>query len=97
MIASKFLVFHNLRPPVCTDARSGSPLRSKSAKRSKQLGKGDFQDRSGAKITKDWIAHQITDDGLLVDVNWNTRHFVHPSLFNPSNSKYFKVRNQPHI
>ena len=32
-----------------------------------------------------------TDDGKLVDANWNNRHHVTPSLFNSKNHKHYKV------
>ena len=32
-----------------------------------------------------------TDDGKLVDANWNNRHHVTPSLFNHKNHKHYKV------
>jgi len=31
-----------------------------------------------------------TDDGKLVDANWNNRHHVTPSLFNHKNHKHYK-------
>lgn len=91
MPGGHYIVFKNLRPPVCIDTHGGSPLRAKNAQKSFALGEGDYQDRSGMKITKDFIVKQMTDDGRLADVKWNTRHFIHASKFNDKNTSYYKV------
>lgn len=31
-----------------------------------------------------------TDDGRLVDVDWNSRHHVNPSFYNAQNKSYYK-------
>jgi hypothetical protein len=35
------------------------------------MGEGAYQDRQGFKITKEQIVKNQTDDGRLVDIDWN--------------------------
>ena len=84
------MIYENMRPPVASDAGE-TPLRGKGARQIFQLANGEFEDRSGFKITKDQVVMNYTDDGKLVDANWNGRHHVTPSLFNTKNHKHYKV------
>lgn len=95
MPGAKNIVFKNLRPPVVINEQGKSPLRGKRAEQVFGLADGNFQDRNGFKITKEQIAKNYTDDGHLVDVNWNNRHHVTPSEFNIQNHKYYKVSPCP--
>jgi hypothetical protein len=42
MPGGHYIVFNNLRPPVCIDEQGGSPLRGKTAIKNFRLGEGDF-------------------------------------------------------
>ena len=84
------MIYENMRPPVASEAGE-TPLRGKGARQIFQLANGEFEDRSGFKITKDQVVMNYTDDGKLVDANWNSRHHVTPSLFNTKNHKHYKV------
>ena len=86
------MVYENMRPPVAAELGE-TPLRSKGARQIFQLANGEFEDRSGFKITKEQVVMNYTDDGKLVDANWNNRHHVTPSLFNTKNHKHYKVSN----
>ena len=85
------MVFKNLRPPIAIDNLGQSPLRTKSAKQTYQLGDGHYQDKNGYRITRDAIVKNQTDDGRLTDVHWNGRHHVNPSHFNDQNHPYYRV------
>ena len=90
MSKNNTMVFQNMRPPVAAEAGE-TPLRGKGSRQIFALANGEFEDRSGFKITKDQIVMNYTDDGKLVDANWNARHHVTPSLFNTKNHKHYKV------
>ena len=91
MPGGHYITFKNLRPPICIDGNGGSPLRGRVAKSNFALGDGNYQDRSGFKITKEFVVQQMTDDGRFVDQKWNPRHFEHPTKFNDKNTSYYKV------
>ncbi len=91
MPGGKYIVFNNLRPPVCIDETDGSPLRMKAAKQRFALAQKQT-DSISQNITKQFIVKNITDDGHLDYKNWNLRHFVHPSKFNENNSTFYRVR-----
>jgi hypothetical protein len=55
------------------------------------MGSGDFKDKRGLKITKNYVVKNQTDDGLLAAVDWDKRHHVSPSNFNSQNKSYYKV------
>lgn len=55
-----------------------------------QLANGDYEDRSGTRITKQQVVQNYTDDARLQDFLWNSRHHVTPSNFNRKNSIYYK-------
>ena len=84
------MIFESMRPPVAAE-KGNTPLRAKNAKAVFKLADGSFEDRSGHRITKDQVVMNYTDDGKLVDANWNNRHHVTPSLFNTKNHKHYKV------
>jgi hypothetical protein len=42
MPGAHYIVFKNLRPPVCIDEDGKSPLRGKSAEKNFKLGEGDY-------------------------------------------------------
>ena len=91
MPGANYMVFKNMRPPVCIAEDGKSPLRGKRADQVFKLADGSFQDKNGFKITKEAIVKNYTDDARLVDINWNNRHHVTPSEFNATNHKYYKV------
>lgn len=84
------MVYSNMRPPVA--AHNGeTPLRGSKANRLFDLANGEFEDRSGFKITKEQVVQNYTDDARISDTNWNSRHHISPSEFNGKNHKYYKV------
>ena len=92
MPGNNYIVYNNLRPPVCIDTSDGSPLRGKKPKKTMKITEmNNVVDQSGIRITKEMIVKQLTDDGHLVDKKWNQRHAVHPTAFNDKNSVYYKV------
>lgn len=93
MSKNNVMVYENLRPPVASDL-GNTPLRGKNAEAVFQLASGEFEDRSGTRVTVDQIVQNYTDDGKLTDFNWNNRHHVTPSLFNSKNHKYYKVSDK---
>ena len=48
------MIFSNMRPPVAAE-KGNTPLRSKNAKQIFGLANGDYEDRSGQRITKDQV------------------------------------------
>ena len=84
------MIFSNMRPPVAAE-KGNTPLRGRNVKRVFELANGDYEDRSGYKITHDQVVQNYTDDARLVDSVWNQRHHVTPSGFNVKNHKYYKV------
>ena len=90
MSKNNVMIFQNMRPPVAADLGE-TPLRGKQAQQVFTLANGEFEDRSGFKITKEQVVQNYTDDGKLADANWNQRHHVTPSLFNNKNHKHYKV------
>ena len=46
------MVFQNMRPPVAAE-KGNTPLRGKNVKRIFELASGDYEDRSGYKVTLD--------------------------------------------
>jgi hypothetical protein len=95
MPGAKYIVFQNLRPPVAIEETGASPLRSKKAIETFNLGEGNVIDAQGFKISKDHIVQNCTDDGRLLDVKWNNRHHIKPSGFNQKNHKYYRVSQSP--
>jgi len=94
MPGGNYIVFKNLRPPVCIDNEDGSPLRGRQPKNTfKMSHTPNVMDKSGAHVTKNMIVKQLTDDGHLEDRMWNLRHAIHPTAFNDKNSTYYKVIN----
>jgi hypothetical protein len=67
MPGGNYIVFQNLRPPVCIDEHAGSPLRGRRAEKVFKIAKKGLVDSSGIKITKNLIVKNFTDDGRLVD------------------------------
>ena len=75
------MVFKELRPPVAS-IDGESPLRGVAAKKVFQLANGMYEDRAGFRVTKEQLVQHYTDDGRIVDPNWNSRHHVCPAQFN---------------
>lgn len=48
------MVFQNMRPPVAAD-KGNTPLRGRHAKRIFELASGEYEDRSGFRVTKDQV------------------------------------------
>ena len=90
------MVFQNMRPPVAADYGC-TPLRGKKVENIFALADGDYEDKSGYKITKDQVVQNYTDDARLQDSTWNMRHHVTPSNFNAKNTKYYKVSSGPNF
>lgn len=67
MPGGHYITFKNLRPPISIDHQGGSPLRGRVAKQNFALGDGTYTDKSGYKITKEFIVQHMTDDGRLAD------------------------------
>lgn len=88
MPGNNYLVFTNLRPPVCIDDEDGVPLKSKNAKRSFKVTKGGLS--TDPKTLKKLLVQNLTDDGHLQDLKWDLRHHIHPSRYNTKNSTYYK-------
>ena len=65
MPGGHYIVFKNLRPPVCIDNAGSSPLRGLKARKTFALGEGDLKDQKGFKVQKEEIAENLTDDGRL--------------------------------
>lgn len=84
------MVFQNMRPPVAAD-KGNTPLRGKNAKRIFDLASGEYEDRSGFRVTMDQVVQNYTDDARLQDSTWNNRHHVTPSAFNKHNHRHYKV------
>mmetsp|Transcript_23568 Transcript_23568/g.31605 ORF Transcript_23568/g.31605 Transcript_23568/m.31605 type:complete len:107 (-) Transcript_23568:933-1253(-) len=89
MSRQNVMVFESMRPPVAAD-KGNTPLRSKNAKAIFKLANGNYEDRSGQRVTKDQVVLNYTDDGRLQDSAWNGRHHVTPSHFNFKNSRFYK-------
>jgi len=53
MPGGHYIVFKNLRPPVCIDEKGGSPLRGRKARKTFALGEGNFKDSQGFQIPKE--------------------------------------------
>lgn len=66
-------------------------MRTKKAQEVFKMSDGGFHDRSGQKLSKEQIVKNQTDDGRLLDVQWDSRHHVSPSYFNDKNKSYFQV------
>ena len=81
MSKNNVMVFDNMRPPVAA-INGETPLRGSKANRLFDLANGEFEDRSGHKITKEQVVRNYTDDARIADTNWNNRHHVCPSNFN---------------
>ena len=90
MSKNNTMIFANMRPPVAAE-NGETPLRGTKAHRLFDLANGEFEDRSGFKITKEQLVANYTDDARITDSNWNNRHHVSPSAFNSNNHKYYKV------
>jgi hypothetical protein len=56
-----------------------------------KIGEGGYADKTGLKISKQQIVENQTDDGVLGDVKWNTRHHFHHSVNNEKSHKYYRV------
>ena len=95
MPGANYTVFKQMRPPVAIDGAGQSPIRTKKASEVFSMGEGNFQDRQGFKVTKEQIVKNQTDDGRLVDIDWNNRHHVNPSFFNSTNKSYYQVSKPP--
>jgi hypothetical protein len=52
MPGGNYIVFQNLRPPVCIDEEAGSPLRGRKAQQTFKIAESGFKDQQGFKITK---------------------------------------------
>jgi hypothetical protein len=52
MPGGNYIVFGNMRPPVCIDESEGSPLRTKKAQQIFKIAESGFKDQMGFKITK---------------------------------------------
>jgi len=76
---TKYLVYDNLRPPVCIDYQDGSPIKSSNTKRSLRIANKISLDPNSLKKM---IALNLTDDGLLKVAGWDGRHHIHPSRYN---------------
>ena len=90
------MVFSNMRPPVAAEY-GNTPLRGRNAKRIFELASGDYEDRSGFRVTKDQVVMNYTDDARLMDSAWDSRHNVIPSAFNGKNSRHYKVSPIPSL
>ena len=84
------MVFQNMRPPVASE-KGNTPLRGKKVAKIFELANGEYEDKSGYRITMDQVVQNYTDDARLQDSVWDMRHHVTPSGFNTKNSKYYKV------
>ena len=93
MPGGNYIVFKNLRPPVCIDSSDGSPLRGRQPKRTMRLSTSNHATREGFKVTKEMVVRQLTDDGHIEDSIWNKRHAIHPTAFNDKNSTFYKVNS----
>ena len=85
------MVFSNMRPPVASDY-GNTPLRGKNATKIFELANGDYEDKTGHRVTKDQIVNNYTDDARLQDSVWDNRHHVVPSMWNKISSSHYKVR-----
>ena len=90
MSKNNVMIYEAMRPPVASH-NGETPLRGKKAGRLFDLANGEFEDRSGFKITKEQVVQNYTDDARITDTKWNNRHHVCPSAFNSANHKYYKV------
>ena len=48
------MIFQNMRPPVAAE-KGNTPLRGREAKQVFRLANGNFEDRSGQRVTKEQI------------------------------------------
>ena len=64
MPGNNYLVFKNLRPPVCIDNADGSPIKSKNAKRAFKVSMkgGPILDPAALKKL---LVQNMTDDGHM--------------------------------
>jgi len=90
MSKNNVMIYQNMRPPVAAE-HGETPLRGKKAKDVFKLANGEFEDRSGHRITKDQVIMNYTDDGRLADSKWDGRHHVTPSAWNNVNHRFYKV------
>ena len=88
------MVFQNMRPPVAAE-KGNTPLRGRQANEIFKLANGQYQDRSGSKVTMDQVVHNYTDDARLADSGWDHRHHISPSAWNNKNSRFYKVSAAP--
>ena len=94
MPGANYFVFQQMRPPIAIEETGKTPVRTKKAEKVFELGNGNYSDRKGLKITRNQIIQNQTDDGRLLDVEWNKRHHVSPSFFNNKNKSYYRVSHQ---
>ena len=85
MPGASYLVYKNLRPPVCIDYAANSPLRTSAARKRTKTALATM------RTTKKAVVEHMTDDGRLLDQAWNVRFHVKPSTFNTKNSVFYKV------
>ena len=52
MPGNNYIVFKNLRPPVCIDSADGSPLKTKNVKRTFKLSNAKINDIDPAQLKK---------------------------------------------
>jgi len=78
---NKVLVYKELRPPVAA-IDGDSPLRNKLSRKVLEVANSTFQDSAGFRVSKEQLISNLTDDGKLIDYNWNKRHHVGQSQFN---------------
>ena len=71
MPGANYIVFKQMRPPIAIENTGKTPIRTKKAEQIFNLGEGGYSDRKGYKITKNQIVQNQTDDGRLVDLDWN--------------------------
>ena len=83
-----------MRPPVAAE-KGNTPLRGKKVQKIFELANGEYEDKSGYRITMDQVVQNYTDDARLQDSVWDQRHHITPSGFNNKNSKYYKVSPSP--
>ena len=84
------MVFSSMRPPVAADY-GNTPLRGRNVEKIFDLASGEYEDKSGTRITKQQVVDNYTDDARLQDSIWDMRHHVTPSGFNRKNHKFYKV------
>ena len=58
------MIFNNMRPPVAGDY-GNTPLRGKNVEKIFELASGEYEDKSGTRITKQQVVDNYTDDARL--------------------------------